>query len=116
MATTFDDEMRVTFPASPNFSAIGRVTAAGLAFRLGYEVAQVESLRLAVEHVTTAFNNTGTIELCCRWTPTQLELELTNTTIALSASTRQELDDVGSALLTEAQFKDHSVILTIKRT
>lgn len=116
MATTFDDEMRVTFPASPNFSAIGRVTAAGLAFRLGYEVAQVESLRLAVEHVTTAISSSGTIELCCRWTPTQLELELSNVSVALSASTRQELDNAGSTLLTEARFNEHSVILTIERT
>lgn len=78
MTSTFDDEMRVTFPASSEFAAIGRVTAAGLALRLGFEVAQVEELRLAVEQATTALRGEGSITMTGRWNDHQLVIDFHN--------------------------------------
>lgn len=78
MDRRFDDQMRVSFPASSGFAAVGRVAAAGLAFRLGFDVAQVENLRLAVEETTTALNGSGSITLIGYWNDSCLRLELTN--------------------------------------
>jgi len=47
------DEVRLAVPATPEFLGLARVTAAGLASRLGFSFDQVDDLRLAVD------------ELCC---------------------------------------------------
>lgn len=78
MVQRSSDEMRVTFPASSGFSAVARVTATGLALRLGYEVAQVEALRLGVEQAASAFSTAGSITLTARWDDEGLEFELAN--------------------------------------
>ncbi len=49
MATT--DEVRLTVPAMPEFLRLTRVTAAGLASRLGFSFDEVEDLRLAIDEL-----------------------------------------------------------------
>ena len=53
------DQVKVSFPASPAFSRIGRVAVAGLALRLGVDIAEVEKLRLAVDQAVAPSSRTG---------------------------------------------------------
>ena len=52
-----DDEVRLAVPARPEFVGLARVTAAGLASRLGFTFDQVEDLRLAIDEM--CFGLTG---------------------------------------------------------
>jgi len=49
VATT--DEVRLIVPAMPEFLRLTRVTAAGLASRLGFSFDEVEDLRLAIDEL-----------------------------------------------------------------
>ena len=51
------DEVRLAVPARPEFVGLARVTAAGLASRLGFTFDQVEDLRLAIDEM--CFGLTG---------------------------------------------------------
>jgi hypothetical protein len=72
------EQLRVTFPADQGFGRIGRVAVAGLALRLGYDVATVERLRLAVEAAIAELAGPGRITLVAAWDPSSLTVELTN--------------------------------------
>jgi hypothetical protein len=48
---TASDEVRLQVPASPEFLRLARVTAAGLAGRLGFNYDEVEDLRLAIDEL-----------------------------------------------------------------
>lgn len=52
-----EDEVRLAVPAKPEFLGLARVTAAGLASRLGFTYDQVEDLRLAIDEM--CFGLTG---------------------------------------------------------
>ena len=56
MATS-DDEVRLVVPAMPEYLRLARVTAAGLASRLGFSFDEVEDLRLAIDEL--CFGLTG---------------------------------------------------------
>jgi serine/threonine-protein kinase RsbW len=51
------DEVRLAVPASPEFLRLARVTAAGLASRLGFTFDEVDDLRLAIDEL--CFGLTG---------------------------------------------------------
>ena len=61
------DEVRLAVPAMPEFLRLARVTAAGLASRLGFTFDQVEDLRLAIDELcfglTGANGRAGTVEV-----------------------------------------------------
>lgn len=73
-----DDEMSVAFPANARFAPVGRVATAGLALRLGFDVAQVENLRLAVNTAINALSGDGDVSLVATWTDDELRIELAN--------------------------------------
>jgi len=52
-----EDEVRLAIPAKPEFLGLARVTAAGLASRLGFTFDEVEDLRLAIDEM--CFGMTG---------------------------------------------------------
>lgn len=52
-----EDEVRLAVPAKPEFLGLARVTAAGLASRLGFSYDQVEDMRLAIDEI--CFGMTG---------------------------------------------------------
>jgi serine/threonine-protein kinase RsbW len=61
------DEVRLTLPSSPEFLRLARVTASGLASRMGFTVDEVEDLRLAIDELCFALTGSpppaGTVEL-----------------------------------------------------
>ena len=46
-----EDEVRLAVPATPEFLRLARVTASGLASRLGFTYDEVEDLRLAIDEL-----------------------------------------------------------------
>ena len=52
------DEVRLTVPATPEYLRLARVTATGLASRLGFTYDQVEDLRLAIDELCFALIGT----------------------------------------------------------
>jgi hypothetical protein len=64
---TQTDEVRLIVPALPEYLRLARVTAAGLAGRLGFNYDEVEDLRLAIDELcfglTGPTGRQGTVEL-----------------------------------------------------
>lgn len=73
-----EDQVKVSFPATPVFGRVGRVAVAGLALRLGVDIAEVEGLRLAVDEAVSALHGKGRITLSLRWEPHQLTVTVDN--------------------------------------
>ncbi|MBA3653816.1 MAG: hypothetical protein H0W70_06435 [Actinobacteria bacterium] len=61
------DEVKLTLPATPDFIRLARLTASGLASRMGFTVDEVEDLRLAIDELCFALTGnpppSGTVEL-----------------------------------------------------
>ncbi|HEX9548955.1 MAG TPA: hypothetical protein VF942_16560 [Acidimicrobiales bacterium] len=61
------DEVRLAVPAMPEFLRLARVTASGLASRVGFTFDQVEDLRLAIDELcfglTGAHGRPGTVHV-----------------------------------------------------
>ncbi len=57
MANT--DEVVLAVPAKPEFLRLARVTAAGLASRLGFSYDEVEDLRLAIDELCFGLTGSG---------------------------------------------------------
>lgn len=55
----YEGEVRLAIPARPEYIGLARVTAAGLASRLGFTYDQVEDLRLAIDEI--CFGLTGNL-------------------------------------------------------
>lgn len=73
------DEVRLTVPALPEFLRLTRVTAAGLASRLGFSFDEVEDLRLAIDEMcyglTGAGGQPGTVQVRYVMSPGVLVVE-----------------------------------------
>lgn len=67
MTVATSDEVRLTVPSRPEFLRLARVTAAGLASRLGFSFDEVEDLRLAIDELcygmTGAEGREGTVQM-----------------------------------------------------
>ena len=73
------DEVRLVVPAMPEYLRLARVTAAGLASRLGFSFDEVEDLRLAIDELcfglTGNAGRPGTVEIRYLVTPGRLVIE-----------------------------------------
>ena len=73
------DEVRLAVPAMPEYLRLARVTAAGLASRLGFSFDEVEDLRLAIDELcfglTGAHGRPGTVDIRFRPDGTTLVIE-----------------------------------------
>ena len=81
MATKHDvrDEVRLAVPATPEFLRLARVTASGLASRIGFSYDEVEDLRLAIDELCFALigsrGRDGIVHLRYSVRPDALEVE-----------------------------------------
>jgi len=80
------DEVRLALPATPEFLRLARVTATGLASRLGFTYDEVEDLRLAIDEL--CFTLIGT-----RGRPGLLKLRYVLTGAALDVEGVGHFDD-----------------------
>lgn len=72
------DEVRLAVPATPEFLRLARVTASGLASRLGFTYDEVEDLRLAIDElcfVLIGRGRDGTVDLRYAIAAEALEVE-----------------------------------------
>lgn len=73
------EEVKLVVPAQPEFLRLARVTAAGLAGRMGFGYDQIEDLRLAIDELcfglTGPTGRHGTVELVYRITGEALVVE-----------------------------------------
>jgi hypothetical protein len=73
------DEVTLAVPAMPEFLRLARVTAAGLASRLGFSFDEVEDLRLAIDELcyglTGAAGRVGTVRVRYLLYPDSLVVE-----------------------------------------
>lgn len=73
------DEVTLSLPASPELIRLARVTATGLASRLGFSWDEIEDLRLAVDELCHAVigptGRHGVLELRCTVEPSGLCVE-----------------------------------------
>jgi len=72
------DEVRLAVPAMPEFLRLARVTASGLASRLGFSFDEVEDLRLAIDELCYSLigrGRDGTVLLRYVVLPEALEVE-----------------------------------------
>ena len=72
------DEVRLVVPATPEFLRLARVTASGLASRLGFTYDEVEDLRLAIDELCFVLigsrGRDGTVHLRYAVRPDSLEV------------------------------------------
>ncbi|TML39529.1 MAG: anti-sigma regulatory factor [Actinobacteria bacterium] len=104
------DEVRLTVPAMPEFLRLARVTATGLASRLGFTFDEVEDLRLAIDELCFALMGTrgrpGTIRL--RYLVTEQALEVEGVGDFRGEGPEPTLSDLSSQILT-ALVDEHDV-------
>jgi serine/threonine-protein kinase RsbW len=107
-ATPFD-EVRLALPASPEFLRLARVTATGLASRLGFTFDDVEDLRLAIDEMCFTLigpkGRAGNIELVYRILEHALEVA---GTIEAAEITAPELSEWSDQIL-NALVDEHEV-------
>lgn len=106
------DEIKVSFPASPTFTRIGRVAVAGLALRLGVDIATVEKLRSAVDTSVNALLGPGRIIMSATWRPTLLSISLSNPDTRIG--TNGELVEELKALIGNAIVSESAIVLELK--
>jgi anti-sigma regulatory factor (Ser/Thr protein kinase) len=74
-----DDEIRLALPAAPDFARLARLTAAGLATRLGFSYEEVEDLRIAVSEACTMLigseGRAGTLTLVYGLEPDRISID-----------------------------------------
>lgn len=105
------EQIRLTLPATPQLMRVARLTAAGLASRLGFSLEEVEDLKIAVDELCFAMVGTrgrdGTLTLIYRMGVDTLEIEgssdFDDRTVGLAAS---EL----STLILAAVVDEHELV------
>lgn len=106
------DEIKVSFPASPTFTRIGRVAVAGLALRLGVDIATVEKLRSAVDTSVNALLGPGRISMLAKWRPDMLSISLSNPEASIGSN--GDLLDELRALIGHASVSESAIVLELK--
>lgn len=73
------EQIRLTLPATPQLMRVARLTAAGLASRLGFSLDEVEDLKIAVDELCFALvgsrGREGTLTVTYRLTATELVIQ-----------------------------------------
>ena len=107
------DQVKVSFPANPTFSKIGRVAVAGLALRLGIDIPDVERLRLAVDRAVSALHGAGRISLEARWEPNQLTITIDNPDHVIADDTGAEVTAELAEMVDEVHVGSSTIDITL---
>ena len=79
MSEMHGEEVRLTMPAQPQLLRVARLTAAGLAGRLGFNFDEIEDVKIAVDELCFALVGTkgreGELTVTYRLLPDALEIE-----------------------------------------
>jgi hypothetical protein len=81
VATT--DQIRLALPAEAEYGRLARITAAGLALRMGFSYAEIEDLRLAIDEtlilLLQADDGSGVVTLVFDPSPEAIIIDATTT-------------------------------------
>lgn len=106
--------VRLSVPAQPEFVSVARLTLAGVASRLSFDVDQVEDIRLAVAEAMTLLLRAGAgnamVELEASWSPAQLDITLTRDAAANPAPAADEDDDASISLVLMEALMDSATV------
>jgi len=108
-----DDDATVTFPATEAFARLGRVTASGLALRLGLDIAKLEKLRTAVDLAVAAMVGDGHITLRARWHDDFIEIAISNPNTT-AANAGGALTVQLAELVDDASVAPHEITLVLQ--
>lgn len=121
MSAGYDQHMQVAFPATSQYTSIGRVAMAGLALRLNFDVAMVESLRLAVTSAVNALGGSGSVTVLAQWNDAEVLIDISNPEASGAASSDGQVvlaEPLGqhlSELVDQAQVSATKISLTLAR-
>jgi hypothetical protein len=107
-----EDQVRLAVPATPEFLRLARVTATGLASRLGFTFDEVEDLRLAIDELCFALIGTkgraGTVQLRYLIHPDALEVQGTGAFTDRAADGSVTVSELSERIL-DALVDEHEV-------
>lgn len=107
-----DDEVRLAVPATAEFLRLARVTASGVASRLGFTYDEVDDLRLAIDElcfaVTGGKEEPGWVRL--RYAIVGEALEVRGSASSPSGGPEPVLSELSNAILT-ALVDEHQIYL-----
>lgn len=100
----------LTVPAQPEFLRVARMTASGLASRLGFSIDDIDDLRLALDELCFALVGKGTSdgELTLTYTIGTNELTITGSAPSGANAAPLALGDFSQQILT-ALVDDHKI-------
>jgi serine/threonine-protein kinase RsbW len=106
------EEVRLTMPATPQLLRVARLTAAGLAGRLGFSVDEIEDVKIAVDELCFALvgskGRAGSLTLTYRLGDRQLEISGEGTFSADGAEQAPAPSELSAQILA-AVVDDHEL-------
>jgi serine/threonine-protein kinase RsbW len=106
------EEVRLTMPATPQLLRVARLTAAGLAGRLGFSVDEIEDVKIAVDELCFALvgskGRSGSLTLTYRLGDRELEIDGESTFGADGNDQAPAPSDLSSQILA-AVVDDHAI-------
>jgi hypothetical protein len=104
------EEVRLTMPANPHLLRVARLTAAGLAGRLGFSFDEIEDVKIAVDELCFTLvgsrGRPGTLSLRYVMGGDQLEIEGTG---AIDGATADPVPSELSSQILDAVVDEHSL-------
>jgi serine/threonine-protein kinase RsbW len=96
---TVSETVRLTIPAALEFVRIARLTASGVATRVGFDVDEIEDLRVAVDELSSILVDAGNDDqLELSFTPTAGGIEIEGRT-GIDVGTTPAIDDLTRQIL-----------------
>ena len=106
------EEVRLTMPATPEYLRVARLTAAGLAGRMGFSYDEVEDLRIAVDELCFLLVGTkgrdGTLELVYELLPDAITIQGTGRFETGTSAIAPSVSDLSQQILA-AVVDEHDV-------
>ena len=106
-----EDEVRLAVPATAEFLRLGRVTASGLASRLGFTYDEIDDLRLAIDELCSSLiahgSGEGTVEL--RYGVSHDALRVSGVATFADTTIKAQINEWSTKIL-DALVDEHSIV------